>query len=138
MSSENTMVANRFYLLWNFFLDTGSVIEQFYGANSPGWSGYSYGVDLRYGGVKFALAIRGDRLFLDLLMIDEECRGEGLASKFLTTLTEKIDSEKMGCIYLEACDTLGSDLSRLISFYGRFGFKVTRTGNGSADMKRLS
>ena len=58
------------------------------------------------------------------IYIKSSFRNLGYGTKILTEIIEICDRDQINMV-LEASDDFGSDLSRLIKFYERFGFRCT-------------
>ena len=66
----------------------------------------------------------GDAYYLAELYVFNTFREHGHGSNIMNKVVAICDREGVD-MELEASDDLGSDLSRLYDFYGRFGFKHT-------------
>jgi ribosomal protein S18 acetylase RimI-like enzyme len=76
--------------------------------------------------------VRKQYYWLNRIQIDPEYRGRGLGSTLMTLVCERVGSTR---VKLCAVPESGQYL-RLIQFYKRFGFRVTRTQIAGADMCR--
>lgn len=66
-------------------------------------------------------------LYLSLIKVPQELRGQGIAVKFMDELTDYADKTGQ-VIVLSPSNTFGSSVSKLKDFYSKFGFK-SNTGS---------
>lgn len=66
-------------------------------------------------------------LYLSLIKVPEELRGQGIAVQFMTDLCNYADKTTQ-VIALSPSSTFGSSVSKLKDFYSRFGFN-SNTGS---------
>jgi predicted GNAT family acetyltransferase len=64
-------------------------------------------------------------LILSKIIIEEECRGEGVGTKIMTDLIQYADANKQ-IVTLTPSSDFGGNKNRLTQFYKRFGFKANK------------
>ena len=64
-------------------------------------------------------------LILSRIVIEDECRGEGIGTEIMTDLIEYADSSKK-IVALTPSSDFGGNKNRLVQFYKRFGFKPNK------------
>ncbi len=64
-------------------------------------------------------------LILSKIIIEDECRGEGIGTEVMTDLIEYADSNKQ-IVALTPSSDFGGNKNRLVQFYKRFGFKPNK------------
>ena len=70
---------------------------------------------------KFDYADYQDEVFLDTIIMKEEHRGKGYGTSFISDLCEYADNNKKS-ITLIPSNNLGTSVTVLEKFYGKFGF----------------
>ena len=66
-----------------------------------------------------------DSVYLTLIKVPDNLKGQGIATAFMNDLIEWADEKKV-VITLSPTDTMGSSIPRLEEFYSRFGFIKNR------------
>ncbi len=83
------------------------------------------------------IADRDDAVTLDIIQIAAFRRGNGLGTAALRDICRLADIHEVE-VHLTADESAGGEFPRLIRWYSRHGFYMTRLGtNRSADMTRL-
>ncbi len=75
--------------------------------------------------VTLVIEERGNSIFLDLIMVDENKRRRGYGTQVMNRIVDYADRNRM-YIYLTPSGDYGSNVRRLKKFYKRFSFKKTK------------